>query len=237
MKQGGKMQLSRQNLKLPTLPMAWKWPLSCLGIFAFFYVYGKAAAVPHPQLLPLTWLDQATPLLPWTVLIYLSDYLYILLLIALFRRKDLYSKACYGVLFGVLISVSIFHIYPTTYPRMTEAIEQPWGWLFAFLHGFDAPSNCLPSLHVSNTLTPTWYLVQQDEKRPKFHSLLWLWSIAICLSTVTTKQHYAVDILGGVCVSLLSIGLVRLMGVQDASPQTALSTSESTLDQDSRKVS
>ncbi len=197
---------------LPELSLRWKWLITAVGAIGFFYFYGKAAAAPEPKLLPMSDLELAIPLLPWTIVFYLSDYLYILLLVALLRNQTAFSRASYGVFLGVVISLSIFVIYPTTYPRSSVTLDPPWSWLFAFLHGFDAPSNCFPSLHVSNTLIPTWYCAGQLPQTSRLRKCLWIWAIAICISTVTTKQHYAVDVLGGILVSLVSIGLVSVVG-------------------------
>jgi membrane-associated phospholipid phosphatase len=196
------------KIQLPDLPIRYKWPLGCIGIVLFFFFYGLAAQASHPQLLPMTIIDQSIPMIPWTIIIYLSDYFYILFLLHLFKNQALYSQACYATFFGVTIAFATFFTFPTVFPREQIPIQVPWDTFFKLLHGFDAPSNCFPSLHVSNTLIPTWFCVQQlPRKRDRW--LLWLWAIAICLSTVTTKQHYAVDILGGLAVTWISIELVK----------------------------
>ena len=40
----------------------------------------------------------------------------------------------------------------------------------------------------------------------------WVWLAAIALTTLTTKQHFVVDVVGGVVVAALCVAAVELRG-------------------------
>jgi membrane-associated phospholipid phosphatase len=78
----------------------------------------------------------------------------------------------------------------------------------------DAPVNCCPSLHVSSCLLCLWLLGFERRARALAVGAVALASI---VSTLTFKQHYAIDILAG---ALLATFGWRLAGVmQDLLPR------------------
>lgn len=174
-------------------------------IFALVYIGLGVCPLGEPSYLPLTSMDRAVPLLPWTLVIYLSDYVFILFVLLQLKRLEDFSSAYYRMIAGIMMSFAVFLIFPTVYPRPVVPAEPVWSDVFSFLHFLDQPTNCFPSLHVSMTLIAAASL-------PGFRpSLRWggyLWAAAICLSTLTTKQHYVLDVLGGMFVTMASVWLV-----------------------------
>ena len=67
----------------------------------------------------------------------------------------------------------------------------------ALINVADTPMNCFPSMHVALTGVAAWSV---RNRGPKVVSLFCLWSLAIFASTMTTKQHYFFDIVGGLGV-------------------------------------
>src|SRR6185436_14225959 len=62
---------------------------------------------------------------------------------------------------------------------------------------FDVPENCFPSLHVSLAIIAAAYW-------PRARWIGIAWAIAIAVSTMTTKQHYFVDVAGGIAMGFLT---------------------------------
>jgi membrane-associated phospholipid phosphatase len=75
-----------------------------------------------------------------------------------------------------------------------------------FVYIADTPNNCFPSMHVALTSVSTWSL---RGYAPRYFKLFMLWTLAIILSTLTTKQHYFVDILGGLGVLVVVVALEK----------------------------
>ncbi|MBI4042683.1 MAG: phosphatase PAP2 family protein, partial [Deltaproteobacteria bacterium] len=62
------------------------------------------------------------------------------------------------------------------------------------------PTNCCPSLHVATVyICCLPYLYEQKGK----FICLFLWASAIAISTLTTKQHYFIDIVAGLGMAVL----------------------------------
>lgn len=195
-----------RRLTLPLIQDAAKKRVLVWSALVFALVYVGLGSCPwtSPVLLPLTDLDRAIPLLPWTLLIYLSDYLFILLVLLSLKEATEFSSAFYRMIVGITLSFVVFLFFPTVYPRPLLAADPLWAETFLFLHFLDQPTNCFPSLHVSMTLIAAASMRSWSRGWRAFG---WIWALAICLSTLTTKQHYAWDVLGGAAVAWAAFGV------------------------------
>jgi membrane-associated phospholipid phosphatase len=194
------------KLSLPLIEDRVKKRVLVWGALIFALVYGVLGSCPwtQPIHLPLTALDQLIPLMPWTLLVYVSDYFFIGLVLVSLKKPEPFSLAFYRMILGIMLSFIVFLMYPTVYPRPGLPADPLWSETFLFLHFLDQPTNCFPSLHVSITLIAAASL---QSWRPTLRIAAWIWAAAICLSTLTTKQHYAWDVLGGMVIAAASIGL------------------------------
>jgi len=186
----------------------------------FMMVYWVLYVIPNfflsvpPYELPLLWIDQVTPLLPWTFLIYTSDYfVFVLALFLLENKAQFHSFA--RMMFGILFVCGIFfYVFPTTYPRPEyPLVSNPLiAAVMQFVALADTPRNCFPSMHVGLTAGATWALRHLGARVFGFFSA---WSVLIFSSTLTTKQHYFLDILGGLGV-MIFIALLESLVVPKA---------------------
>jgi membrane-associated phospholipid phosphatase len=181
------------------------WGYKAFWFVAFGVAYNLLYILPnfhpifHPMRLPLLGIDYAVPFIPWTVMIYLSEYVMVPLVVILHRDLESFQSQV-RITFGVLILCGLFFMFwPTTYPRPvypTQGSPFILFWLNV-VAGADTPNNCFPSMHVAMSAAATWSLRRRDWRLYLFFGL---WAFAIFVSTLTTKQHYAVDILGGLGV-------------------------------------
>lgn len=188
-----------------------------IGILILFgLAYGLLYVIPNffstspAQELPLLWIDKFIPLIPWTFLIYTSDYLVFLIAILIINDQHQYNSFA-RMMFGVLLICGMFFYgYPTIYPRPVYEAQSNWviGSLMSFVSIADSPRNCFPSMHVGLTSVATWSM---RHKGPKVLACFTLWSIAIFVSTLTTKQHYFYDIVGGLGVMTLIASLEKAL--------------------------
>ena len=153
-----------------------------------------------PSLLPLSVLDLG-PARPWAIPFYFSHYVFLPLSLLALRREDVFERTLRAMVIAAALSDAIFFFYPTTILRS----DAP-GALFALLRGLDAPTNCFPSQHVALACVGAWGLW---EDRLSWAPLGAAWVAAICVSTVLTKQHYAVDVPSGALLAALSVLLSR----------------------------
>ena len=193
--QGHLPRLIHSGNKLPMGFVMW-------FVAAFMYLTTNHFPLSEPQLLNMTWVDQNIPFLPRSVWIYTSEYLYFGLAYASIRSSENLSRYFFSFLSLQAVSVFIFMLWPTTYPRdlypLPETLDSLTFGLFSSLRTTDTPASCCPSLHVSSITLSA--LVFWDERRKLFPWFA-IWGAAINLSTLTTKQHYLVDVLAGLAMA------------------------------------
>lgn len=174
---------------------------------AFFFGY----SIPNhhhlfaPQQLHLTALDRAIPLMPWTILVYTSEYWLFISAYFIFRDELTRNKYIWSY-FGMLAFGAIFFVFfPTTYPRADYPIPldiNPVIYrIFDGLRNADDPSNCFPSMHVTCCYLTAFAFLEAPESRRNFW-IYFTWATAIAVSTLPTKQHYFVDVMGGLALSV-----------------------------------
>lgn len=148
----------------------------------------------EPKLLEFGPVDNAMPFWPWTVWIYFTEYAFFVY--AYFWMKDLrlVTRYYYAYMMILFVSVTVFLFYPVTFPRDNyPAIGDSISVMalnFLRTH-MDAPANCLPSLHVSSCFISSLCFWQESRRKAIF---LCFWSGLVAISTMTTKQHYFVDV-------------------------------------------
>lgn len=176
----------------------------CGIVFFLSYTIPNHFHLFPPQQLPLTPFDQSIPLLPWTVFVYVSEY--VLFISAYFMFDDELNRNKYiWTYFGVsLVGALFFVFWPTTYPRAnypipvdTTAVTR---WVFNSLRAADDPANCFPSMHVALCFSTAFAFLPKTETRIKFWTYF-VWATLVAISTLPTKQHYLADVLGGITLA------------------------------------
>ena len=160
----------------------------------------------EPHYLPMFEFEYAIPFWTWTVLPYFLLIGGMYLPTFLSRPQD-FAKALYAITFAVCINYTIFILYPTVFPRPpapegTSLFDVLYRWLI----GIDTPANCFPSGHICVPAIGTWYLMKEHKR------VAWLYGILFtffALTVLTTKQHYAIDIVGGLMTACVGIVLAE----------------------------
>lgn len=187
------------------------WGLG-LSIIIFFYALGKFGFVfSEPHLLPMTAADEAIPFVPWTV------WLYGTITWGSFAAwMTIGDRVSQGRLLASISVASaacalVFLVFPTTFPRdlypigeLTTATMRE----LADLRDSDSPTNCFPSLHVALAwaIALVW---ATSLKRRWLRPLPLFWAVVVSVTTITTKQHYAIDVPAGMLIGGLAFALSR----------------------------
>jgi len=171
-----------------------------MAINAVLYLVPNHLQLSRPSSLWWTPVDQATPFLPGTVWIYFSDYL---LVSSAFLVSEGWEevKRFVRAYFVLLAIGAVIHLgWPTVFPREAfpvggAAVSEH---ALAALRRVDAATSCLPSMHVAGSYLAAFSLWHR--RRSLFLGYV-LWATAIAVSTLTTKQHYLVDVLSGLSLA------------------------------------
>jgi len=150
----------------------------------------------EPLLLPLSFIDNAAGYTPWALPIYLSHFLFLPLALMSLRSYPVFLRALKSMAIASSLACVIFLIYPTTFPRVDSS---------PFLRFIDTPANCFPSLHVALACIAAWSLRADGVRWAPFGAF---WAVSIAVSTVLVKQHYAVDLVGGLLLAACAVFLV-----------------------------
>jgi membrane-associated phospholipid phosphatase len=181
-------------------------------LFSLFY-----SVAPHINLFPLqqlgaTSLDKAIPFMPASIWIYNSECVFLFL--ALWMGNDATRKTLtyYAMLITTAIAFLFFIFLPTKIPHQIIHAEGLTGSLWRGLYLTDTPQNCFPSLHVALAILAANALVIINKY---WRIAAPIWATLICISTLTTKQHYLIDILGGIGVAMASWFIINYLVIAE----------------------
>jgi membrane-associated phospholipid phosphatase len=183
-----------------------KYPvgLALAAIAAVLYLSCNHFHFYPPVFLTRTWVDLAIPFMPNTVWIYSSEYVYFPIVYIVCRDMTNLNKYFYSFLALQLVSSVIFWAWPTTFPRdlfpLPADLNFPTHYLFSSLRQTDTPANCCPSLHVSSVFLSAFIFLDEQRKLFPFY---FLWAVSIAVTTLTTKQHYLVDVVSGFMMAVV----------------------------------
>jgi membrane-associated phospholipid phosphatase len=166
-----------------------------MSLLPMYFVIGELTRS-WPAHAPATMLDRVMPLEPGWTLVYGSLYVcgFILPLFVV-RGRDLFRRALKAYIFVMMVSYAGFLVYPTVAPRPEElAVTGFSTWLLQLLYSLDPPHGCFPSLHVAYSFVGAAACFRMH-RRVGFAAAMW--AALIALSTVYTRQHYAIDAVAG----------------------------------------
>ena len=157
-------------------------------------------------LLPL---DEEIPYWPWSVGVYITLHpMYLIVALSLPPRR--YVHVLLGVTVMTIISFICFSVMTSHYPRPAPEAWAHCVWkpVIDILVSVDAPGNTCPSLHVSTSLYLGWVLKDRE------YGLGWIiWGVLLSLSTLTLKQHYVWDWIGGGLLAMATLWIQTRCGV------------------------
>ncbi len=199
--------------KLPALDYQKKWLWAATGYTLFCLLYSLTGNVllRTPVQLAPSRLDDLIPFMDWTIWIYHSQLFFLMFSVYAIKHAGNLNQIFYSMALASLLSFSIFMLYPTTIPRLAQTKDGLTAEAFAFLYAIDSAANCFPSLHVSLAVLAATGVLRERKNLSVF---VILWALFITLSTMTTKQHYFIDLMGGLAVAIICRILIsRLVSV------------------------
>ena len=148
-------------------------------------------------------IDQKIPFVPWTVCIYLGCYLFWIanyILTARQEKEKVYRFFCAEVM-AKAVCLVCFLLLPSTNVRPVIEGNSIWEILMSIVYGVDSASNLFPSIHC----LVSWFCVIGIRKQKNIPTGYKIFSVvmalAVCVSTLTTKQHVFVDVIAGVTLA------------------------------------
>lgn len=177
-----------------------RWPMVIAVTAWLLIAYGipnKLSLFP-PTPVPLLELDSMISFSPLWVWPYISYYL--LLLVPYFVTNDekIMNQMIYSYVVAAALSALFFLMFPTVLDRELYPTMHAGDFMSVLaldvIRTIDNSVNCFPSMHVTLTTIASLSLIRISRR------WAWValpWALAIYYSTVATKQHYALDVMGG----------------------------------------
>lgn len=176
------------------------------GISGFFFLYFWVMHNPPstPAVMPLTAIDRWVAVSDDAMLLYGSLWFYISLAPALAKDKAELWTCAQGAAVMAAIGLVVFWFFPTTVPVF------PVDWsqypALQFLKATDVGGNAFPSLHVAFAVFTAVLLGRQLRSVGAPAWTQWvnlLWAFGIVYSTLATRQHVLLDVVGGTLLAVL----------------------------------
>ena len=149
--------------------------------------------------------DRKVPFVKEWIIIYVVCYLFWAINYILASREG--NEHCFRFVTADLISRVIcgifFILIPTTNVRPEVVGTDFFSWLVQLIYFLDKPINLFPSIHC--LVSWNCYMgIKKSKRLPKGYIIFSLiFAILVCISTQFTKQHYIIDLIGGIALSYL----------------------------------
>ena len=160
-----------------------------------------------------TKIDRKIPFRPYWVWVYSG--LYYPILVFLIFTVDSFSHFMYTAFSFICLlfmHILISFIFPVKTPpdwRIYNKNESISTKFLSIVHHYDEGSNCFPSMHVAVAVLTSLHLAANLSNEWSY--LSHLFPILIAVSTLFTKQHYILDIPGGIILGVLNFELFLLI--------------------------
>lgn len=147
--------------------------------------------------------DRMVPLIPSFVLIYFVCYVFWIVNYILVGRVG--HEHCMRFVFADITSRVIcavfFILIPTTNIRPEIVGSGFCEDLMRHLYIIDAPENLFPSIHC----LVSWFCyigIRKQKSVPRWYRIFsCIFALLVCVSTQVTKQHYIIDVFGGIIIA------------------------------------
>lgn len=150
-------------------------------------------------------LDKQIPFVKEWIVIYIVCYAFWAINYILISRegKEKWYRFASADIMSRLICGLFFIIMPTTNVRPQVPYNDLFSWLMRFVYQMDLPTNLFPSIHC----LVSWFCfmgIRKSDKTPKWYKVFsCVFAILVCASTQFTKQHYLIDVAGGILIAEL----------------------------------
>lgn len=148
--------------------------------------------------------DDSIPFIPVFIIPYLGYFFYIIATIIYLWNTKYINVFFVTYIISYILAGLFWFFIPNGVKRPKIYRKDIFSRLTALIYKYDDDGNGFPSAHIFATLTCSYFLFLAF---PEYLVLILSMTFLISVSTVFVKQHYILDIVGGIIFFLLSITL------------------------------
>lgn len=174
-----------------------QWQLLWIPYLVIFFIEN---ALIVPKYIIHCPLDDLIPFCEWFAFPYCSWFLLLagVTLLLWWNDTPAYYKLVKMMFSGMFFCLFLYIIFPNGLHLRPEAVDRQNIAMFIMrlLWGVDEPANVCPSIHCQSSaaMALAFSRSRLAAGKPHYKLLAWGWAMLICLSTMFTKQHSAVDV-------------------------------------------
>jgi membrane-associated phospholipid phosphatase len=166
--------------------------------------------------LPPAWfvsrVDVTAPLVPLSIWVYVSWYFATAAL--MFGGRDTFRQGWLAYAIAFAVCTLVYLIWPITIERPTVEGTGVAERLVRAVYGADIPVNLFPSFHAAVAAV----LFRLRPAGRVSTVLVGAWTVLLSASCVLSKQHYVLDVLGGLALGWTSVALSRAVWIAASLP-------------------
>ena len=186
--------------------------LGCVALNSLVYWTTQALAA-HRTLIDMTTaLDRMIPFDPRWVLIYVSCFAYWAISYVCMARQDDWYPIMAGDMLAKLLCGVIFLLLPTTNVRPELTGTGFTTWLMGLIYRLDPPLDLFPSIHCMESWICFRGMLGQKSIPKWYQVFAGIFTFLVCLSTLFTRQHVIADVIAGLLLGEICLGLSRRRG-------------------------
>jgi membrane-associated phospholipid phosphatase len=182
-------------------------PMLVLMALVPLYLFIPGTLPGRPLFVPELAIDRLLPVVPAWSIVYGTAYAFLIVLPVLVVREVGHVRRTYVAYLLVWgVAFAFFLLFPTVAPRPDKVVGTGFAaWGLRFLYSADPPNNCFPSLHVAHSFVSALSCY-------RIHRTLGAGAAACAMlvgvSTLFSKQHYVLDVVGGMLLAALAYVVV-----------------------------
>src|SRR5206468_3926297 len=170
---------------------------------------GTSRNLPRAHVLT-TVLDERIPFVSDSVWVYLWVFPCALIPLFMVRCAHLFRRTAIAYAMVIAIALICFIIFPVTSAglRVAQAkldVSVFSQWAVSLLYSIDPPYNLFPCLHLSVAAVAAFSVWKASKP---YGGAIFLSVIFLGVSVCTVKQHYLLDVLGGIALAALAYTLI-----------------------------
>ena len=177
----------------------------------FYFVFGGTNFVTNQHDYRFVWafnFESRIPFVPFFSLVYLSGTLMLFISPFMLQKNHQFIPFLKLIALELVIAAIFFLLLPLALLEHPTISESNFiGMIFTFNDKANLDFNYFPSLHVAFAFTLAFFIA--EEKQSWLKILVIFWACAVALSTLLTKQHYLVDVVGGLILAIVSYKFKR----------------------------
>jgi membrane-associated phospholipid phosphatase len=153
--------------------------------------------------------DGLIPFIASSVWVYLGVFPIAFAPVFLVKSPLLFRRAALAYVMAIAVSLICFRAFPVSATKLRAApsvldVGEPSEWVVSLLYCIDPPYNLFPSLHVSIAFLAAYSTWKASRG---WGAALFVTAGLISVAVCTVKQHFLLDVLGGLALSTFAAGL------------------------------